>query len=49
MAVRSTQCQNKALRSTQGGGGVTLSTFHNASNNETNKQTIKQTNKQTLE
>jgi len=31
MAVRSSQCQNKALRSTQRGGGVTLSTFHNAS------------------
>jgi len=24
MAVRSTQCQNKGVRSTQGGGGVTL-------------------------
>ena len=24
MAVRSTQCQNKAVRSTQGGRGVTL-------------------------
>jgi len=28
MAVRNTQCQNRAIRSTQGGGGVTLTSSY---------------------